>query len=156
MHPGYKGSDTPVSNSVCNGQGNTTSNILLLQKYKVCPDLEVSPVCDWWLWGPVTTGAGHRDHYPCHTGHLYLAPSYGHVIWPPGTTSYGHLWSPPAKCFCAPTLSRKKEKSRLCHLIKWERVNKQFQKKFWTTCIQNETMTYNDTFCIQIRLSKGM
>ena len=92
MHPWYKGSDTPVTNIVCNGQGNTTSNILL-QKYKVCPDLEVSPICDWRLWGPVTTGAGHRDHYPCHTGHLWpllMVMSYGH-LGPPLTATYGHL-----------------------------------------------------------------
>ena len=42
MHPGYKGADTPVTNSVCNGH----LTYILVQKYKVCPDLEVSPICD--------------------------------------------------------------------------------------------------------------
>ena len=106
----------------------------------------------------MTTGAGHRDHYQCHTGHLWpllMVTSYGH-LGPPLTATYGHLLRS-VFVVCAPTLSRKKDKSHFCNLIKWGvRTCKQVIPEDLNNLHPEWRMTYNDTFCIQIRFWKGI
>ena len=129
-----------------------------VQKFVRTEKWAQSWACDWWLWGPVTTGAGHRDHYHCHTGHLWpllMVTSYGH-LGPPLTATYGHLLRS-VFVVCAPTLSRKKDKSHFCNLIKWGvRTCKQVIPEDLNNLHPEWRMTYNDTFCIQIRFWKGI
>ena len=107
----------------------------------------------------MTGDSGSSDHWRWSSWPLSwplpMVTSYGH-LGPPLTATYGHLLRS-VFVVCAPTLSRKKDKSHFCNLIKWGvRTCKQVIPEDLNNLHPEWRMTYNDTFCIQIRFWKGI